>query len=224
MAVSEERSDAGFTLVEVLAALALLSLLSLTLIGALRFGLAAWERAETHAERVDNVVLAQNFLRRLIEDAYPFFSAADPTRGEIDFEGTAVGLRLLAPTPQALGGSGRSRVSLSIERREERLDLVVAVRPELAGDTGTATRRVLVGDVQSVELSYFGKGRSERAPGWRNQWTKEQALPQLVRIEVQFPAGDKRTWPELVAGPRISVDVGCVYDPLNKQCRGRQGR
>jgi hypothetical protein len=181
----------------VLAAIALLSLLSLTLIGALRFGLKAWEQAQTHADRVDNVMLAQNFLRRLIEDAYPFFSAADPTRGQIDFKGTAGTLRLLASTPQALGGSGRSRFSLLIERRGQRLDLVVGAKPELAGDTGTATRKVLVGDVQSVELSYFGKGRSERAPAWRNQWTKEQALPQLVRIEVRFPAGDKRTWRSL---------------------------
>ena len=213
--------DAGFTLVEVLAAVALLSLLSLVLLGSLQFGLKAWERGAAHADRVDHITLAQNLLRRVIEDAYPYFFAADPTRGQVEFEGTASSLRLLTSPPRALGGGGRSRLSLSVDRRGEGFDLVVAARPELASNLGHAAKKVLVANVLSVELSYFGKGRSDRTAAWRERWTGETSPPQLVRIQVRFPAGDTRLWPELVVAPRIAVDIGCVYDPLTKQCRGR---
>ena len=87
--------------------------------------------------------------------------------------------------------------------------------------TGSAVRKVLLANVQSVELSYFGKGRSDRAAAWHPRWVGERALPQAVRIRVRFAEGDGRHWPELVVAPRIAVDVGCVYDPLTKQCRGR---
>jgi general secretion pathway protein J len=46
-------------------------------------------------------------------------------------------------------------------------------------------------------------------------------MPQLLRIQVRFTEGDSRTWPDLVIAPRITADVGCVYDQLTQQCRGR---
>lgn len=220
-ACSGHRDDSGFTLIELLATIALLSLLSLILLGSLRFGLKAWERGTTHSDRVDHIMLAQDFLRRVIEDAYPYFLRGDPTQGRIDFDGAADSLRFLASAPRALGDSGRSRFLLSLDRRDGRSDLVVTSNPELANDTSMSTRKILFADVQSVEFAYFGKGRSDRAAAWRDRWTGETVVPQLVRIQVQFRSSDTRLWPELVVTPRIAVDVGCVYDPLTKQCRGR---
>lgn len=221
MARTDDQGEGGFTLVELLAAIALLSLLSVILLASLRFGLKAWERGTTHSDRVDHIMLAQDFLRRAIEDAYPYFSAADPTHGYVDFDGNANALRLLASASRALGGSGRSRILLSVNGHDGRSDLVVSSSPELGNDIALSARKVLLANVQSIEFFYFGKGRSDRAETWRGHWTQETALPRLVRIHVQFPSGDTRLWPELVIAPRIAVDVGCVYDPLTKQCRGR---
>jgi general secretion pathway protein J len=222
VAAREGRPDAGFTLVELLAALGLLSLLSVILLGSLHLGLKAWERGAVHADRVDHVALVQNFLRRAIEDAYPLFAVDAAAQGRVEFEGTANSLRLLSSAAHALRSGGRSRLSLAaVEGAQGGLDLVVTARPELARDEGAVTRKVLLANIQSVELSYFGRGRSDREPAWHDQWTGEVRLPQLVRIQVTFPPGDRRLWPELAVAPRIGADVGCVYDPLSKQCRGR---
>ena len=83
--------QSGFTLMELLVAITLFSLLSLVLTGSLRFGLTAWARGSEHAERVDQNLVAEDFLRRTIGDAYPYFTSADPTRGggQVEFSGTA---------------------------------------------------------------------------------------------------------------------------------------
>jgi general secretion pathway protein J len=216
-----EPTDAGFTLVELLAAIALLSLLSVILLGSLRFGLLAWERGAAHRDRVERIALVQNVLRRAIEDAYPLFVTGAAARGRVELEGTAHALALLSPAARALGKGGRARWSLAVARDGKRADLSITATPELAGDPSLTATKVLLPGIDGLELAYFGKARSERAPGWHRQWRDEMELPRLVRIQVSFPPGDPRAWPELVVAPRIGADVGCVYDPLTRQCRGR---
>jgi general secretion pathway protein J len=191
------------------------------LLASLSFGLKAWERGTTHTDRVDHTALVQNLLRRAIEDAYPLFLADNAMRGHVAFEGTADSLRWLSSTPAALAGSGRSWWSVTLTQGRNGPDLVVAATPELANASDAAAKNVLLANVAAVELAYFGKGRSDKAAAWREQWTGETALPQLVRVMVRFPPGDGRVWPKLLIGPRVGADVGCVYDPLTKQCRGR---
>jgi general secretion pathway protein J len=189
-------------------------------LGSLQLGLRAWERGAAHGARVDHIALAQNFLRRAIEDAYPFFVTDAVLHSRVEFEGTGDSLRLLSSTSRALGKGGRTWWSVTVSRELNRADLLVIARPEQAGDSDSA-RKVLLPNIQAVELSYFGKTRTEREPGWRQQWTNEMQLPKLIRIRILFPPGDTRSWPELIVAPRVAADVGCVYDPLTKQCRGR---
>jgi len=162
-------------------------------------------------------------LRRIVGDAYPLFLLDDPTHPHIDFDGTRESLSFLAPAPMALGGSGRSRFVLSVARRGGHSDLVLTSRPELADRDASSTpvRRTLLADAQAIDFSYLGRARSARGPEWHDRWSGETVLPRLVRIRVRLASGNTRLWPELLIAPHIAVDVGCVYDPLTTQCRGR---
>jgi general secretion pathway protein J len=128
---------------------------------------------------------------------------------------------VLAPAPAALGVTGRSRFRLSVARREGLSDLTMAVEEELAGALSRIEQKTLIAGAASIEFGYFGIWRSEPGPQWRDRWTGQTALPQMLRIQVRFPGGDARPWPDLVIVPRITADVGCVYDQLTQQCRGR---
>jgi general secretion pathway protein J len=216
-------AEAGFTLVELLVALVLLSFVSVALFTALRFGVMAWARGNAQAGATEEVIFTQGFLRRLIENAYPLFLSNDPTHPHVAFEGAPNTLTLLAPTPAVLSDGGLSWFALSVEMHKGIEDLKLQSSPELtpAGGTAAATKRNLLQGAAHIEFGYFGRGRSDRGPQWRERWSGEASTPELVRVRVDFAADDPRLWPEFVVAPRIGVDVGCAYDALTKRCKGR---
>jgi general secretion pathway protein J len=215
--------QAGFTLVEVLVALILLSLLTMALFFSVRFGVTAWQRGTGRSDQIHTSMLVQDLLRRLIGQAYPLVLSDGSGNGRVDFEGTSTSLDFLAPVPVALASGGRARFKLSIERHGDGSDLVVTSRPELAAaDAATElSRKTLLATIETAEFSYFGAVQSDGAAQWHDRWSGEMTLPMLVRVRLRFARGDPRLWPDLTIAPRITADVGCVYDPLTKLCRGR---
>jgi general secretion pathway protein J len=213
--------EAGFTLVELLVALALFSLLCTLLFGNVRFGVRAWQYGAVHAEQVDHTMVVQGMLRRLIEEAYPLFLAGDPAHPHVDFSGKQTSLDLLSSAPTAAGVGPRYRFLITADKVGGKTDLVMTSRPELVPTEDATTRTVLLADIERIEFSYFGATLSDSAAQWRDEWLQQAAAPQLVRVRTWFPAHDGRTWPDLLVTPRISADVGCVYDALTKRCRGR---
>jgi general secretion pathway protein J len=111
--------------------------------------------------------------------------------------------------------------TLKLGRRAGHRDLVVTSTPELTDAALEPISKVLIPDVERITFAYFGKTRSEREAAWHDAWSGEPTLPQLVRLRVGHPPGSARSWPDLIIAPRVTADVGCVHDPLTKQCRGR---
>lgn len=90
----------GFTLLELLVAMAILGLLAAALSGGIGFGLRAWEAGQRGADRLETPAAVQALLRRQIEQAYPMLAHTDePT---ILFEGARHRLRFLTFLPQRL--------------------------------------------------------------------------------------------------------------------------
>jgi general secretion pathway protein J len=220
---ARRRSRAGFTLVEVLVALLLFSLLSLALFASVRVDATAWVRATAHADESDHRLHAEDLLRHLITNAYPLFLSGDPTSRHVDFAGSKTSLNFLSSPPMALGTGGRSRIVLAVEQQHDRVDLMLESNPELAVENpqAGAVRRPLLSGASAVAFSYFGRTPSDRSAGWRDDWTAQPELPRLIRVEVRFPADDGRDWPDLIVAPRIRADVGCVLDRLTMRCQGR---
>lgn len=219
----DRAGEAGFTLLELLVALALFGLLSVALFGSIRFGMAAWTRGTMRADQVDQILHAQNLLRGLIEDAYPLFMPAVPAGGQVDFDGTHQSLDFLAPTPIARSIGGKSRFRITIARRAEAADLVLTSTAELAWPEHATQpiTAVLLAGIRDAQFAYFGVTRTDRAPAWHAVWQGQTTLPQLLRLRVRLADGDTRMWPELLVAPRITADVSCVFDPLTNRCRGR---
>jgi general secretion pathway protein J len=212
----------GFTLIELLVAMTVLGLISVALLGSLRFGATAWTRSDTAGRSVETIELAESVLRRALASAYPSLVALDQTHPHIEFSGSSDRIEFLAPAPEALGGAGLARITVAVARGAEGTRLTIAAMPELAAESGTpAAPSVLADGFAAAEFAYFGAETPDAEPAWHGTWQDRMDLPQLIEVTVSFPSGDPRRWPALLVKPEIAVDEGCVFEPTTKRCRGR---
>ena len=216
----ESCAEAGFTLVEVLVVLVLVSLLTAALFAGIRLGVNIWQRVASRSADFDQSLAVQDFLGRTIGRAYPLFVKDSLTHGHVEFFGSKTSMRFVARTPMARGLGGYSRYVLSSEPRGERRALILTAEPVSSTETGSLSKNVLLTRLSGIEFSYFGSERSGPA-SWQDHWTADAKLPDLVRIRIRYQDGEDRRWPDLVIAPRIDADVNCFYDSLTKSCRGR---
>jgi general secretion pathway protein J len=219
---NRSETDEGFTLVEALVAVALLSLLSVLVAGALRFGVAAWQRGGDASDRIDEIIHAENFLRGMIARASPHFIARPGEKGHVAFEGQARSLRFITEAPLAFDQAGRFVVILRAETKEAGTALLIESRPELAatdGKPGQAALRPLLEGLTGVTLAYFGAKSPRTAREWHRDWVREAELPELIRIDLS--AMGAPLLEPIIIRPMLDVDVSCVFDALTKRCRGR---
>jgi general secretion pathway protein J len=205
--------QAGFTLIELLITMTLLSFLLLLLLGGLHFGVRAWDSAQAHGVRADELRVVQSLLRGEIEEAYPATDAADPVHPVIDFQGSETALTFLAPPPQAAQSGGRSRITFSAVRAGGSIALTVQGLPELATTPAGGWSSPLLRNLAAVQFAYFGPD------GWTTAWSHKNAMPNLVRVRVTFPRGDGRVWPDLIVAPQIAVDTPCAAGVVSALCR-----
>jgi general secretion pathway protein J len=208
--------QAGFTLLELLVAMAVLSLLALVMMGSLKFSARVWERTQATADASDAVSSAQAFIRHQLAAAYPQWQDGGPDRPHVLFDGEAQALSFLAPPPAQFGPGTNLRYTL---QRSKSGGLEVVWQSQAPEDAPKST--LLLPNISSVDFDYFGPAFGGSLPKWFDSWSNRARLPDLVRIRIAFPPGDRRIWPELIVHPDITVDVRCIYEPLTRTCRGR---
>lgn len=215
----------GFTLIEMIVALAIVSLMSVAMLQAWRFS----QRALTQTTRVDaavhEVAATQRLLRRIVEHAYPFETGATVAPGAPrGLMGQSRGFTVTAPAPGLTGGVGMYRYDVALTDGGD-LEVSWELDRNGAPDTesrGAARRETLLGGVESMSVEYLElveRGNGEIESFWHETWVDKPALPALVRIRLKFSDGDRHTWPELVVAPRISTDANCVFDVVSQMCR-----
>lgn len=189
------------------------------ILAGLRYGFAAWRSGEAVFSGAEEVSLAQEILRRSLEDAYPRV-VGEAGAGFIDFEGSATRMSFLGPALLPSLSGARERLILSASPDAGHMSLILESRPEVAVSVneGAVVAERLVERMESFTFSYLADGETS----WRDQWSNEARLPALIRIEGEPRDGDRRRWPTFIVRPRTDVDAACRFDPLTKYCQGRR--
>ncbi len=183
-------SDAGFTLLEILAAVAVFGTVLALLTQGVQFGLRATRlQAEAHG-RNGELAAVDRALRRMVALADPGTYPEPAT-----LHGTAQRLSFITELP--LGGDGhmqRADVALSAEAGRLLLRWTPHRHAELYGAEPEVHETVMLDGVERLELAYWASGT------WVPAWNADK-LPALVRIRLVFPGGTGRRWPPLLVEP-----------------------
>jgi general secretion pathway protein J len=190
------QAQAGFTLLELLAALVVLGLLFVAIVQGVQFGLSAWQIQVRTIGEQGSLSGVDRTLRTMIERADPGgFLQRQPA-----FDGTTRSLSFTTVLPIGARFAQPADVML---RTDDAHRLILLWLPHYSDPIGPARipeRSVLLDGVDHIEISYWQVGSGSGGGVWRSAWNGP-VLPQLVRIRIVFPAGDKRHWPDLVVAP-----------------------
>jgi general secretion pathway protein J len=184
------RSDGGFTLVEVLVSLILLTLVLTLLAGGVRFARGTWDAA-ARLEEQTGAGMAEAFIRARLGEAMALYEQHTAGTVRVVFRGTADALSFVAPSPNGPAGAALYRYALEVVpgAAPGRSSLIVKLAPYWARQAETRAewavqQHVLVRNLKSVSFRYFGRDRHDAEPAWSTAWTRADATPTLVELTV----------------------------------------
>lgn len=192
--VSTHDTESGFSLVELLVGLALLSLILVILLSSIRLTSQLLLRTEAIAHG-DSFREVERYLRRLVSQIHrrPIGGSGPQSidrlrgsRGEMEFltsyaaQGQFSGLYLAK-----LVGIGQRPGDMRLEVRLEPLARLSKTRGRLATQSGSYT---LIDKLDNVWFQYFGSLDQPENASWQSEWRREE-LPRLIKIHLSKKVG-----------------------------------
>ncbi len=191
----------GFTLLEVLLAMALLSIIMVLLFASLAASAKSWHLGENKIAQVNEKALTYGFFKRYLQAARPVF-ANDST--DIAFDGKEQSLEFVANAPLSSGFKGLQVFSVAYQSSEEGGKLSVALKPYtlLEEETGEVEEQILLERIESFRIDYFDPGEG----AWLEQWSEKEELPALVKISIALT--DHSDWPPIIFAMKLAGKPG----------------
>jgi general secretion pathway protein J len=197
----------GFTLLETIVALTLLGLMLAVLSGSIRFAGQSRDAAASKIDSIDNMRIAQDFLRQTLAQAHPKRWLKVVGRPFV-FRGERDELAMAAPLTARVGVGGLFLLRLSLVDAEKGKgkNLVMArAFPEPDAqempDFSSAETTVLAENLAEIEFAYLGRDDAASDPTWRDDWKDGTRMPEAVRVRIRADRGS--AWPELVVPLRV---------------------
>jgi len=203
------RSDRarGFTLVELLLAITLLSILLGLAYGGFRASTRATDRGQDILEESSRLRLAHQFVHRQLNQILPIaFTDREEDELPAIFDGKPYAIRYVGPMPGYLGFGGPQVQELSIIPDGNGHALVLSHALLQGFEETSLDARPPIMLINGIEQARFSfQGRDERGePGpWQDTWNDSSILPLAISLEVKFGEGAHMEWPLLVASVRI---------------------
>jgi general secretion pathway protein J len=185
----------GFTLLELLVALVVLGLLVAALSQGTQFGLRAWGVEQAMGSRVAGLETTDRALRLLLARASP----GDPASRGNALIGNAREVSFVTTLPDGYGAPAthEADVTLLVDGRRLELRWRPHYRRWIAAPPAPAAISLVTG-VDHIVIGYWTSGA--QGQGWSSTWQGPD-LPRLVRVQVVFPSGDSRQWPDIIVAP-----------------------
>jgi general secretion pathway protein J len=179
------QGEAGFTLLELLVAMTLLSLLLVALSGGVHFAGRAWQMQEERIGRQGDINAVQSVLRQMLASGQ-------------SFEGDSESLRFVGKLPAALARGGLFDIDLT--RSGDRL--LLSWRPHFNGTSAGLphSEAGLLDGVVGLDLAYYIVPK-----GWQAIARDKSKPMDLVAVKILLSNG--REWPPLMIAPAINAPV-----------------
>lgn len=211
----------GFTLIEILIALTLFSLILVMIFSGLYSSGKSWHAGNNQSEANDDQRLILGFIRKQIMQTVPLLFI-DGKDNRIIFRGDADKLQFVSRLPAHRGGSDLYLLTLMTARQDKTSSMIldyVTITPEMELFDGFSSehskKTTLLENIERLEFSYFGRKKDDKEPAWYEQWQNQETLPTLLQLQI-IPERDNTYWPELLIPIHSRIEKGQPQLTLHK--------
>ena len=197
--------EKGFTLLELILSISILSIVLVTIYATLSMGSRTWEKGERDIEKIQRERVVMNLLSREIKSAFPYKvtpSELDDHKEFYAFDGKEDSLSFVSGVPLRGERGGLSWLTFWVE---EDLGLVVIERDALRADIfeerdslDKDDMEVLDERIADIKFEYYqfkdGKAEGEGEGEWEEKWDaeKEGTLPHAVKVMLTIEDDTRR--------------------------------
>lgn len=207
-------ANKGFTLIEVLIAMTLLSIMVVLLFSSLKICAYSWEKGESKITEVNEIAVVYNFFQRHLSVTKPLWNDLSEEEKVFSFQGRANSLKFVSAFPASAARSGLQLFSLDLQTEDNDQFINVTLTPFFPvaeGETWHKEEVTLIKNVSDFTLAYFGSEDGVSQGNWTDEWLNKDTLPRLVKININLENGVY--WPEIiidlkVAGTTESTGLG----------------
>lgn len=198
-------SERGFTLLELLVVMSLLSIIMIGLVSALRTMAQTESKIDQRLERLDEIRVARAFLQQTLSRVSATSLDAPGATGKtiVPFVATPDSLTWVGILPARSNVGGRHFFRLAMKDTETSHELVLQFspwKPDIAWpDWSSSESRVLLRGIKQISVQAQGLLPEGYNPaqawpaGWQSGWPITDSLPEQVRLGVVDAQGE---WPE----------------------------
>lgn len=203
----------GFTLIEVLIAMTLLSLMVVLLFGSLKICADSWEKGEDKISDVNEVAVVYGFFQQHLALAQPLWDdfSQEDTR-TFAFQGHPKSVQFVSSFPASADRDGLQLFTLELVDDIDDRYLKVTITPFFAkaeGEDWKPEEVTLVKHVSEFSLSYFDLSDGSSEGGWTEEWLERENLPRLVKVNIKLDNGI--FWPEMIIPIKITGITDDTY-------------
>lgn len=181
--------NSGFTLIETVISLVLLSFIAIIGYQGLIFGMNQWRKGHDNMQFQYDYHQAIGWVRNKLSSAEKVLQLRGNRQAYL-FVGDAQSVEFVARFDRARRG-GLYVSKLDYDAASESIYVSYYLRhPEIDGDqdSDSSERVPLLSNIASVRISYYGRKLGGRTD-WHDSWRDSNTLPRLIRLEIKSVEG-----------------------------------
>jgi general secretion pathway protein J len=225
-----KKSQSGFTLLEIIVVLTMLSLIMVMVYEGIQISRKMSEKGIKRIDATNEIRVVQELLRRQISRILPMaFKEEDGTF--VIFEGDADHIMYVSPMPGYLGNGG-PHVQL-IEIVNEKGGKILQFSHWLLNDSleedsfedSDQEPVVLLTNINNAEFSFVKLNEEGELGEWETDWEEMSNTPLMIRLDIDMEENALMPWPEMQVALMLDATATNrrVSDHLMLQNAGRRG-
>lgn len=188
----------GFTLIEVMLAMTLLSIMVVLLFSSLKIGAESWDKGETKIGEVNQKAVVYHFFKRHLLSVKPLWDDFSENDRVFSFQGEENHFQFVSSFPASAARKGLQLFSVQSDVYNEGR-VSVGIRPfypPAEDEEWKDEEVVLVENVEDFRIQYLTKEDGDSAGYWVGKWLEKETLPALIKIKITLL--DESYWPEMI--------------------------